>query len=277
MPAVKKKAGRKKAASVVQRIGALFERYTIAGVAGSGVLLGVIALVLWAGGYFAMLGAAADRAAGKAAVAAGLEVRRVLLKGAHQTAHDEISEALGPLVGASILQVSLADAKARIEEIGWVRAAAVTRLYPDTISISIRERAPAAVWQINGDLHLVDGEGALIREVGAYEYSNLPLIVGAGAPEAAAGILKALGAEEELAGRAYALVRVGDRRWNMRLRNNIDVKLPEENYAEAIADLALLHAAQGTLDQKIEYIDLRDKERMVIRKRGEQDLPVIAE
>lgn len=277
MPALKKKAGRKKAASVVQRIGALFERYTIAGVAGSGVLLGVIALVLWAGGYFAMLGAAADRAAGKAAVAAGLEVRRVLLKGAHQTAHDEISEALGPLVGASILQVSLADAKARIEEIGWVRAAAVTRLYPDTISISIRERAPAAVWQINGDLHLVDGEGALIREVGAYEYSNLPLIVGAGAPEAAAGILKALGAEEELAGRAYALVRVGDRRWNMRLRNNIDVKLPEENYAEAIADLALLHAAQGTLDQKIEYIDLRDKERMVIRKRGEQDLPVIAE
>lgn len=277
MPAVKKKAGRKKAASVVQRIGALFERYTIAGVAGSGVLLGVIALVLWAGGYFAMLGAAADRAAGKAAVAAGLEVRRVLLKGAHQTAHVEISEALGPLVGASILQVSLADAKARIEEIGWVRAAAVTRLYPDTISISIRERAPAAVWQINGDLHLVDGEGALIREVGAYEYSNLPLIVGAGAPEAAAGILKALGAEEELAGRAYALVRVGDRRWNMRLRNNIDVKLPEENYAEAIADLALLHAAQGTLDQKIEYIDLRDKERMVIRKRGEQDLPVIAE
>lgn len=277
MPAVKKKAGRKKAASVVQRIGALFERYTIAGVAGSGVLLGVIALVLWAGGYFAMLGAAADRAAGKAAVAAGLEVRRVLLKGAHQTAHDEISEALGPLVGASILQVSLADAKARIEEIGWVRAAAVTRLYPDTISISIRERAPAAVWQINGDLHLVDGEGALIREVGAYEYSNLPLIVGAGAPEAAAGILKALGAEEELTGRAYALVRVGDRRWNMRLRNNIDVKLPEENYAEAIADLALLHAAQGTLDQKIEYIDLRDKERMVIRKRGEQDFPVIAE
>jgi cell division protein FtsQ len=277
MPPVKKKNARKKPPSVVERIGAIFERYTIAGVAGSLALLGVIGLVLWAGGYFAMAGAAANRAAGATAVKAGLEVRRVLLKGAHQTAHEEVTEALGPLIGGSILHVSLADAKARVEELGWVRAAAVTRLYPDTISVSIREREPAAVWQINGDLHLIDDEGALIREVGAYEYSNLPLIVGAGAPEAASGLLQALGAQPELASRAYALVRVSERRWNLRLRNNIDVKLPEENYAEAIADLALLQAAQGTLDQKIEYIDLRDKERMVIRKRDDAESPVVAE
>lgn len=279
MPAVKKRRAKAKAKapSLIERIASIFERYTIAGVAGAGVIVLLIGLVLWAGGYFAMAGAAVTRTAGAATVAAGLEVRRVLLKGAHQTAHDEIVEALGPLIGGPILQVSLSEAKARIENLGWVRAAAVTRLYPDTISISIREREPAAVWQIDGDLHLIDDEGALIREVGAYEYSNLPLIVGAGAPEAASGILQSLRAQDDLRERTYALVRVGERRWNMRLRNNIDVKLPEQDFDRAIGDLALLQAAQGTLDQQVEYIDLRDPERMVIRKRGEPEIPVNAD
>jgi cell division protein FtsQ len=272
MPAVKKKVrSKKKPPSVFERIASLFERYTIAGVAGSAVILGLVALVLWAGGYFATIGRTVDRAASAAAISAGLEVKRVLLRGAHQTAHDEIIDALGPIVGGSILQLSLDEARARIEELGWVRSAAVTRLLPDTVSISIRERDPAAVWQIKGDLHLIDKDGALIREVDANEYSNLPLIVGVGAPDAAAGILTALGDQEQLKKRTYALVRVGERRWNMRLRNNIDVKLPEKDYARAIADLELLQAAQGTLDQPIEYIDLRDPERMVIRKRGEPE------
>ncbi len=275
MPAVKKKSGARKRPSAVSRVAALFERYTVAGAAGSLMLLGLIAIVLWAGGYFAMIGRAVDRTANETAVAAGLEIRRVLLRGAHQTSHDEVIEALGPVVGASIAHLSLSDARARIENLGWVRAAAVTRLYPDTISISLREREPAAVWQIDGDLHLIDSEGALIREVGAYEYSNLPLIVGAGAPEAASGILQALAGEPEVSRRAYALIRVGERRWNMRLRNNVDVKLPEADYVKAIGDLGLLQEAQGLLDQPIEYIDLRDKERMVIRKRADPQPEIV--
>lgn len=274
MPAVKKRRRRgRKTPSLIERAAAVFERYTIAGAAGAGVILLLVGVVLWAGGYFAMAGRSVDRAAQRAAVNAGLEVRQVLLRGAHQTAHQEVLDVLGPVIGESIFRLSLDEARARIEQIGWVRSAAVTRLLPDTIAISIREREPAAVWQMNGDLHLIDDSGAKIREVGAYEYSNLPLIVGAGAPDAAAGILKAIGLRPELQKRVYALVRVGDRRWDMRLRNEIKVKLPEENYERAVNDLALLHSAQSTLDQPLEYIDLRDPERMVIRKRGETGAP----
>lgn len=270
----KKKRGRAKQTSAVSRLAAVFERYTIAGVAGSVVILAIIAIVLWAGGYFAIVGRGVDRAAQSAAISAGLEIRKVVLRGAHQTAHQEVLDALGPVIGESMLRLSLDEARARIEELGWVRSAAVTRLLPDTIAIAIREREPAALWQLDGDLSLIDDSGVVIREVGAYEYSNLPLIVGAGAPEAASGILKALGGEPDLQERVSALVRVGGRRWDMRLRNEIKVKLPEADYARAIDDLALLQAAQGTLDQPIEYIDLRDAERMVIRKRGDSESPV---
>lgn len=272
MPAVKKKSGsRKKTPSAAQRFASIFERFTIAGAAGAAIILSLIAIVLWAGGYFAVVDRSIDRAANAVAVAAGLEVRRVLLRGAHQTAHDEVIDALGPVVGESILHLSLEQARARIEDLGWVRSAAVTRLLPDTISISVREREPAAVWQLKGVLYLIDETGAVIREVEAGEYANRPLIVGVGAPEAAGGILKAIAGKGQLQKRIYALVRVGERRWDMRLRNEIEIKLPEENFESAIADLELLQSAQGTLDQKIKYIDLRDPERMVIRKRGDPD------
>jgi cell division protein FtsQ len=269
MPAVKKRKAKKKAPSLLARAAAVFQNYTIAGVAGSAVLLSLIAVVLWAGGYFGMMARAADRAAGAATASAGLEVRRVLLRGAHQTAHDEILKALGPVIGAPIVQVSLQEARARVEALGWVRAAAVTRLMPDTLVVAIREREPAAVWQIDGDLRLIDATGAVIRDVSAYEYSNLPFIVGSGAAEAAAGLLQALGAHEELNKRTYALIRVGERRWDLRLRNNVEIRLPETGFEKAVDDIALMHAAQSTLDQPLEYIDLRDPDRLIIRRRGE--------
>ncbi len=57
----------------------------------------------------------------------------------------------------------------------------------------------------------------------------------------------------------------------MRLHNDVEIRLPEENYDRAIADIELLQTAQRTLDQPIKYIDLRDPERMVIRKRNEPE------
>lgn len=144
----------------------------------------------------------------------------------------------------------------------------MSRLFPDTIHVSIRERAPAAVWQMSGRLHLIDIDGAVIREVGAYEYSHLPLIVGAGAPDAASSILRALARHPEIGDLTSALVRVGERRWNVRLRNGIDIRLPDEKFAEALDVLASLQSSSGILDQTLEYIDLRDPERMIVRKRG---------
>lgn len=265
MPAVKRK---KKKPSLLAKAAAVFENYTVAGVAGAGVILSLILVVLWAGGYFGMLGRAADRAAGAATASAGLKVERVLLRGAHQVAHDDVLAALGDLVGQPLIKVSLKEARARVENLGWVRAAAVTRLMPDTIVISIREREPAAVWQVSGDLNLIDSSGAIIRSVNAYEYSNLPLIVGSGAPDPASALLTALGRHEELRKRTYALIRVGERRWDIRLRNNTEIKLPETGFEKAMADIALMHAAQATLDQPFEYIDLRDPERSVFRPRN---------
>lgn len=262
------RAAPKKKPSPFAGLGALAQRYALAGIAGVAVILAGGAATLWAGGYFGLLAEKANRAASDIAIASGFEIRRVTLKGRTETASEELDSAIGPILGRSILHFSPDAARARIEELGWVRAASVSRLLPDTIHVSIVERTPAAVWQMSGRLHLIDINGAVIREVGAYEYSNLPLIVGAGAPDAAAGILKALARHPEIGELASALVRVGERRWNVRLRNGVDIRLPDEKFSEALDAVSTLQTTNGILDQPLEYIDLRDPERMTVRKRG---------
>ncbi|MEM8771623.1 MAG: cell division protein FtsQ/DivIB [Pseudomonadota bacterium] len=258
----------KRSGGVFSSLRELFSRYAVAGVAGLTVVLALGAITLWAGGYVGLVGEQAGRMAQRAAISSGFGVRRVTAIGLEETAREDVLNALGPIVGASIAHVDVHAARARIEDLGWVRSAAVARLWPGTIHVSVREREPAAVWQMSGALHLIDPYGAVIREINAYEFSNLPLIVGAGAPDSASLVLQALRAEPALWGGTSALVRVGDRRWNLRLKSGADVKLPENESEAAVATLAKLQAAYGLLDRPLEYIDLRNPDRFVYRERG---------
>lgn len=282
MPTVKKSAGRSKASrarrsprrpvrqpGLFARLVETFENYTLASVAGAFVILATGVAILWVGGYFGVAAKAVDREVAAATRAAGFQVERVTIRGTRQTAYDDVLAAIGPVIGSSVLCLDLSDVRARVEALGWVKTASVTRLLPAGLHISIRERTPAAIWQIDRQPLLIDAEGAVIREVGTLEYSYLPLIVGAGAPEAAAEVLQALARFPVLAERTSALIRVSERRWTLELRNKAKINLPESGLAEAIEMVGVLQTAHGTLDQDIEYIDLRDSERMIIKRRGE--------
>ncbi len=271
----KAKAKASLASRAYERAGDLLSRYTIAAAAGLTVVGLIGALMLWSGGYVGLMGERIGGQVDRAAIAAGFEVRRITAKGFENANEAEILTALGPVIGSSILQFDPYAARARVEELGWVRTAAVSRLWPDTVHVSVREREAAAVWQLAGAMHLIDEDGAVIRQVDAYEYSNLPLIVGAGAPASAAGMLRALRGEAVLWGRAAALIRVGDRRWNVRLKSGADIKFPEAGYEAAVRDLAVLQNAYGLLDLSLDYIDLRDPDRLVYRENdaAERALP----
>jgi len=286
MPKVKKKtaprkttkARKKKQASFgevwVDSFGALFGRFTTVAAAGVTAVGLIGAVLLWSGGYFGLLGEHVNRMAGAGAAAVGFEVKRITVRGADETGEAELLSAIGPVIGSSLIHFDPYAARARVEDLGWVRSAAVSRLLPNTIHISVREREPAAVWQLSGALHLIDQTGAVIREIDAYEYSNLPLIVGAGAPSSASTLLQALRAESSLWGAASALIRVGDRRWNLRLKSGADVKFPEADVERAVRDLAQLQKAYGILDRPIEYIDLRDVNHLVYREKNTEETEV---
>ena len=90
-------------------------------------------------------------------------------------------------------------------------------------------------------------------------------MVGEGAPAHTAELLAILSREPDLQAQVAASVRVGKRRWNLRLTNGIDVRLPEADTAEAWAELARVERDHGLLKRDILAIDLRLADRMILR------------
>jgi len=195
----------------------------------------------------------------------GLAVEDIQVEGRQMTRREDILTALGAGRGTPILSVDPVEAKARLEALPWVRAAAVERRLPDTLFVRLAERQPLAIWQNKGHLALIDVEGAVVTSERLDRYPGLLIVVGEDAPAHAASLIDMLRAEPALAARVTAAVRVGGRRWNVKLDNGIDVQLPEENPAEAWSQLAKLERTNGLLARNIEAVDLRLPDRLVVR------------
>ncbi len=162
-----------------------------------------------------------------------------------------------------IFALSIPEFKRNLEAYGWVKEASVDRRLPGMIYIRITERIPAAIWQYKGELRLVDGSGAVIDRV-TTEYQDLPIIVGEDANIHVGILLEFMQSEPELFERFSSAVRVGNRRWNINLNDDIEVKLPEENPQEAWHYLAKLQSEKRLLDRAIKLVDLRIPNRLYV-------------
>ena len=196
----------------------------------------------------------------------GLRVQEVVLEGRQKTPEPLLRAALGVRTGDPILGFSLSAARARIETINWVQSATVERRLPGTIVVQLQERRPFAVWQLQGRFVLIDRAGDTVTDADVAAFANqVPLVVGPGAPAAAAALIDALGAYPVIMSRLQAAVRVGERRWNLRMNNGADVLLPEGGEAPALAKLMELQSTHALLDRPLQVVDLRLLDRLVVR------------
>lgn len=200
----------------------------------------------------------------------GLRVDSVVIEGRAKTPEPMLRAALGIRPGEPILGYSLSEARQRLESIKWVETATVERRLPGTILVRLVERRPFAVWQTEGKFVLVDRDGDIVADsdVVAF-YGQMPMIHGIGAPKAAAALMDLLATQPELLKRMVIAVRVGDRRWNLRMTNGADVMLPEGAEAVALVRLAELQASQALLDRPLAVVDLRLPDRLVVRPQAD--------
>jgi cell division protein FtsQ len=216
-------------------------------------------------GFIAETAQAAGRAFLAWTASWGLAVNDVQVEGRQRTSREAILGALGVGRGTPILAVDPAEAKRRLESITWVRSASVERRLPDALYIRLVERQALAFWQRQGKLVLVDREGVVVPSDRLDGFGALIVLVGPDAPKAGAALLDMLATEPELAPRVAAAVRIGGRRWNLRLDSGIDIALPEEDPAAAWHRLAELERSDGILERAIELIDMRLADRLVLR------------
>lgn len=195
----------------------------------------------------------------------GLALAKVEVEGRYYQNKDAILGALGVKRGMAVLDIDLAAAKTRLEQLPWVRAAAIERRLPDTLYIRLTERQPFAFWQSNGQLALIDRDGTVITRDALFRYGPLLVLVGDDAPAKAADLRALLQTEPALAQRVESATRYGDRRWNLRLANGIEIALPETDAEDAWHRLAALERSEQVLERQIAAIDLRLPDRVVLR------------
>jgi len=195
----------------------------------------------------------------------GLVVADIKVEGRETTDRETILTALGAGPGTPILAMSPRRAKEQLETLPWVRSAVVERRLPDTLYVRLVERKPLALWQHGGKLELIDREGAVIPVAHLDRFAKLPMVVGESAASRAADLLDMLATEPDLASRVSAAIRVGDRRWNLRIDNAIDVLLPGDAAANAWTQLARLERSSAILKRDVQVVDVRLPDRLVLR------------
>jgi len=195
----------------------------------------------------------------------GLRVTDIRIAGRATTDRRTVLAALGAGLGTPILAVDPVRAERRLEALPWVSSARIERRLPDTLDVDLVERTPMALWQHDGRLQLIDETGSVIPVTRLDRFAKLPLVVGADAASHAAALLAMLAKEPDLDSRVTAAVRVGGRRWNLRIDGRIDVLLPADGAPAAWATLARLERSSAILDREVEAIDMRLSDRLVVR------------
>ena len=221
---------------------------------------------MWQSGWISQAAAKARWAVIATTAEMGFRVENVLVLGRQETPRDELLKAVRLARGAPILAFDPEAAKQRVEALPWVKSASVQRRLPDTVFLRVVERRPLAVWQHKGRFALIDFDGQVIADDKLERFSDLMLVVGEDAPAHTARLLETLWHQPDLMARVKAAVRVGGRRWNVRLDNGIDVRLPEENPGSAWTRLADYERTHHVLAKDVGVLDLRLPDRLIVQK-----------
>src|SRR3984885_14856261 len=200
-----------------------------------------------------------------AANTVGFRIAAISLSGEKEVSREEILTTAGVTGRASLLFLDADAARQRLLANPWIADAAVLKLYPNRLQITITERHAFALWQKNGRLSVIAADGTVLQPFVEDRYLGLPLVVGTGAERQAKEFLAVLDRYPDIRPALRASILVAERRWNLHLANGIDVRLPETNVEDALDRLVALDRDKKLLSRDITMVDLRLPDRVIVR------------
>jgi cell division protein FtsQ len=200
-----------------------------------------------------------------AANAAGFRIAAVSLTGPKEVSREQVLTTAGVTGRASLLFLDADAARTRLLANPWIADAAVLKLYPDRLQITITERQAFALWQKDGRISVIAADGTVLEPFVEDRYLGLPIVVGRGAQRQAKDFLAIIDRYPDVRSVLRASILVAERRWNLRLTNGIDVRLPETNIEQALDRLVALDREKKLLSRDIVAVDLRLSDRVSVR------------
>ena len=241
-----------------------------------GMLIALAGALLWALRIPQMAGGTLGESVGEM----GFAMKRVEIKGAVHIRQIDVYNIVFDQPSTAMPLVDLEATRQRLLRFGWVRDARVSRRLPDTLVVDIVERRPAAIWQHNQRLALIDMDGVVLEAVRLDAMPDLPLLIGPAANLHAAELARLTQAAPNLKPAMAGASWVGGRRWDLRFQTGEVLALPEGEAAarKALTKFASMDQAVQLLGKGYVRIDMRDPKRMLIRLPGDpgSSVPEIA-
>jgi cell division protein FtsQ len=197
---------------------------------------------------------------------AGFRISEVALHGEHELGRARVLEIAGITGRSSLLFLDPTKARERLLANPWIAEATVLKLYPDRLRIEVKERKPFALWQKDGQVFLIARDGTVLESSVPPRYASLPLVVGEGAQHAAPAFLALMARYPVIAGELKASVLVAQRRWDLYLKRDLVIALPETHPDAALRLLVDLDRSKNLLSRDIAAIDLRLSDRVTVRQ-----------
>jgi cell division protein FtsQ len=178
---------------------------------------------------------------------------------------DEVLGVGGVNGRSSLLFLDAATVRDKLKANPWIAEATVLKLYPGQLQIDIAERSAFALWQQDGRLSVISDDGAVLEPYVSRRFLSLPLVVGKGAETRARDFLALLARYPQVRSATKAAVFVGERRWNLRLKDGLDIRLPENDVGNALASLSKLDKEDRLFSRDIVAIDMRLPDRLTVQ------------
>ena len=229
------------------------------------LLLCAVGLGVVKGGHVEQFATSLGDARNALANSAGFRITTVAINGRKQLSHDEVLLIGGVNGRSSLLFLDAAAVREKLKANPWISEATVLKLYPDQLRIDIVERLAFALWQRDGRLSVISDDGAVLEPYVSRRFISLPLVVGKGAQTRARDFLALLARYPRVLAVTRAAILVGERRWNLRLKDGLDLRLPENGVAEALATLSTLDKEDHLFSRDIVAVDMRLPDRLTVQ------------
>jgi cell division protein FtsQ len=197
--------------------------------------------------------------------AAGFRITSIAMAGQKELTREEILTMAGITGRTSLLFLDAGVARAKLKDNPWIAEANVLKLYPSRLHVTVTEREAFALWQKDGKVSVIAGDGAIVEPYVNQRFARLPLVVGEGAGTRAKEIVALLDKYPLVRDQMHAAVLVAERRWNIVLKNGIDVRLPDADPDKALDLLVQLDRDNRILSRDIAVVDLRLPDRVTVR------------
>ena len=196
---------------------------------------------------------------------AGFRITEVAINGRKHLSQDEVL-AIGGVNGrSSLLFLDATTLRDKLRANPWISDATILKLYPGRLQIDIVERTAFALWQQDGRLRVIAEDGAVLEPFVARRFVSLPLVVGKGADVKARDFLALLDRYPQVRSVTKAAILVGERRWNLRLKDGLDIRLPEQDVGNALAMLSKLDKEDRLFSRDITAVDMRLPDRLTVQ------------